>query len=115
MPDRQAVATRYAMSDRQRLWKAAIKWRMYSVAVMPVVLAAGWRQGVQAPVRWDHFLGFLLAAVLLLLAAVFLDGRAPRAPASGVLRLPGPSSLYKYFVNLARGCYGVITVTSLGF
>ena len=67
MPDRQAVATRYAMSDRQRLWKAAIKWRMYSVAVMPVVLAAGWRQGVQAPVRWDHFLGFLLAAVLLLL------------------------------------------------
>ncbi len=67
MPDPQAVATRYAMSVRQRLWKAAIKWRMYSVAVMPVVLAAGWRQGVQASVRWDHFLGFLLAAVLLLL------------------------------------------------
>ena len=35
------------MSDRRRLWKAAIKWRMYSVAVMPVLLAAGWRLGGQ--------------------------------------------------------------------
>ncbi len=40
---------------------------MYSVAVMPVVLAAGWRQGFQESVRWQQFLGFLLAAVLLLL------------------------------------------------
>ena len=40
---------------------------MYSVAVMPVLLAAGWRLSVGAPVRWDQGLGFLLAAVLLLL------------------------------------------------
>ena len=55
------------MSDRRRLWKAAIKWRMYSVAVMPVLLAAGWRLGSQESVRWSQLLGFLLAAVLLLL------------------------------------------------
>ena len=55
------------MSDRRRLWKAAIKWRMYSVAVMPVLLAAGWRLGAQESLRWLQFLGFLLAAVLLLL------------------------------------------------
>ena len=55
------------MSDRRRLWKAAIKWRMYSVAVMPVLLAAGWRLGAQESVRWSQFSGFLLAAVLLLL------------------------------------------------
>ena len=55
------------MSDRRRLWKAAIKWRMYSVAVMPVLLAAGWRLGAQESLRWFQFLGFLLAAVLLLL------------------------------------------------
>ena len=67
MPDPQAVATRYSMSDRRRLWKAAIKWRMYSVAVMPVLLAAGWRLGAQESLRWFQFLGFLLAAVLLLL------------------------------------------------
>ena len=67
MPGPQAVATRYSMSDRRRLWKAAIKWRMYSVAVMPVLLAAGWRLGGQESVRWSQFSGFLLAAVLLLL------------------------------------------------
>ncbi len=55
------------MSERRRLWRAAIKWRMYSVAVMPVVLAAGWRLGTQEMVRWSQFAGFLLAAVLLLL------------------------------------------------
>ena len=67
MPDPHAVATRYSMSDRRRLWKAAIKWRMYSVAVMPVLLAAGWRVGAQESLRWSQFSGFLLAAVLLLL------------------------------------------------
>ncbi|MDG1059793.1 MAG: 2-carboxy-1,4-naphthoquinone phytyltransferase, partial [Synechococcus sp. cluster3_bin.96] len=67
MPGPQAVATRYYMSDRRRLWKAAIKWRMYSVAVMPVLLAAGWQLGFQGILRWDLLFGFLLAAILLLL------------------------------------------------
>ena len=68
MPDPQAVASRYATPlDRRRLWKAAIKWPMYSVAVMPVLLAAGWRLSAGEPVRWDQAAGFLLAAVLLLL------------------------------------------------
>jgi 2-carboxy-1,4-naphthoquinone phytyltransferase len=68
MPDRQAVASLHAPAgDRRRLWKAAIKWPMYSVAVMPVVLAAGWRLGSAQTVRWGQFLGFLVAAVLLLL------------------------------------------------
>ena len=39
---------------------------MYSVAVMPVLLAAGWRAGAGLPVRLDQLLLFLLAAVLLL-------------------------------------------------
>jgi len=68
MPDRQAVASLHApVVDRRRLWKAAIKWPMYSVAVMPVLLAAGWRLGEGLSVRWSQGLGFLLAAVLLLL------------------------------------------------
>ena len=61
----QAVATRYA--QRRALWKAAIKWPMYSVAVMPVLLAAGWQLGFQGILRWDQLFGFLLAAILLLL------------------------------------------------
>jgi 1,4-dihydroxy-2-naphthoate octaprenyltransferase len=51
---------------RRQLWKAAIKWPMYAVAVMPVLLAAGWRLGQGLAVRLDQLLLFLLAAVLLL-------------------------------------------------
>lgn len=51
---------------RRRLWKAAIKWPMYAVAVMPVLLAAGWRWGRGELVRLDQLLLFLVAAVLLL-------------------------------------------------
>ncbi|MFM8605459.1 MAG: 2-carboxy-1,4-naphthoquinone phytyltransferase [Cyanobium sp.] len=39
---------------------------MYAVAVMPLLLAAGWRLGQALPLRVDQLLLFLLAAVLLL-------------------------------------------------
>lgn len=70
MTQPEVVASRYAPSaqpaDRRRLWQAAIKWPMYAVAVMPVLLAAGWRFGRGELVRLDQLLTFLLAAVLLL-------------------------------------------------
>ena len=69
MSEHQVVASRYAPAaggDRARLWQAAIKWPMYAVAVMPVLLAAGWRLGQGLPLRGDQLLVFLLAAVLLL-------------------------------------------------
>ena len=68
MPEPQVVASLHAPDpqERRRLWKAAIKWPMYSVAVMPVLLAAGWWIGHAAPVRLDQLLLFLVAAVLLL-------------------------------------------------
>ena len=53
-------------ADRGRLWQAAIKWPMYAVAVMPVLLAAAWRLGQALPVRADQVALFLLAAILLL-------------------------------------------------
>ena len=62
----QVVASRYADPVRRGLWKAAIKWPMYAVAVMPVLLAAGWRVARLLPVRLDQLSAFLLAAVLLL-------------------------------------------------
>ena len=73
MPDQQAVATLHSRGgDRRRLWKAAIKWPMYSVAVMPVLLAAGWRLGSGLPVRWVQGFVFLLAAVLLPLSLIHI-------------------------------------------
>jgi len=65
MPEPEVVASRYAATRRQ-LWMAAIKWPMYSVAVMPVVLAGGWWLGHSGQLRWAPGLGFVLAAVLLL-------------------------------------------------
>ena len=63
----QVVASLHADgAARRRLWKAAIKWPMYAVAVMPVLLAAGWRWGRGELVRLDQLLLFLVAAVLLL-------------------------------------------------
>ena len=63
----QVVASLHADgAARRRLWKAAIKWPMYAVAVMPVLLAAGWRWGQGDPVRLDQLVLFLVAAVLLL-------------------------------------------------
>lgn len=64
--EHQVVASRYADPARRGLWKAAIKWPMYAVAVMPVLLSAGWRSGQGLPVRLEQLLAFLLAAVLLL-------------------------------------------------
>lgn len=71
MSEPQVVASRYAPSaaaalDRRRLWRAAVKWPMYAVAVMPVLLAAGWRLGQGLSLRVEQLLLFLLAAVLLL-------------------------------------------------
>ncbi len=53
--------------QQKRLWKNAIKWPLYSVAVMPVFLAASWRHCLGQMIRWDQFFGFLLAAILLLI------------------------------------------------
>ncbi len=69
--ERQVVASRYAPPgpeglERRRLWRAAIKWPMYAVAAMPVLLAAGWRLGQALPVRAGQLGLFLLAAILLL-------------------------------------------------
>lgn len=74
MSEPQVVASRYApgggaapeASARGRLWRAAVKWPMYAVAVMPVLLAAGWRLGQGLGLRPEQLLLFLLAAVLLL-------------------------------------------------
>jgi len=68
MQNQQAVASLYSSNaEKRQLWTAAIKWPLYSVAVMPVLLAAGWRLGAEQLVRLDQFIGFLVASVLLLL------------------------------------------------
>ena len=54
-------------SEKLHLWKAAIKWPLYSVAIMPVLIAASWRISIGETVRLNQFISFLLGSILLLL------------------------------------------------
>ena len=68
MQNQQDVASLHSSpTDKRHLWKAAIKWPLYSVAVMPVLLAVGWKLGAQQMIRVEQLIGFLIASVLLLL------------------------------------------------
>ena len=62
MKDKNAVASLHpSRNSRRELWKKAIKWPLYSVAVMPIILAAGWKHGAGEIIRLDQLLGFVLA------------------------------------------------------
>ena len=68
MQNQQAVASLHSSNaEKRHLWKAAIKWPLYSVAVMPVLLAVGWKFSAEQMIRVDQLIGFLIASVLLLL------------------------------------------------
>ena len=54
-------------TKRKHLWQAAIKWPLYSVAIMPVILSAGWELGNSGNFRLGQFIGFLIASILILL------------------------------------------------
>ena len=53
--------------ERRRLWKEAIKWPLYSVAIMPVLIAAGWKNSTDGNIRWGQLTGFLIASIFLLI------------------------------------------------
>ncbi len=54
-------------TERKNLWQAAIKWPLYSVAIMPVILSAGWEFGNNGNIRLGQFIGFLIASILILI------------------------------------------------
>ncbi len=54
-------------TERKHLWQAAIKWPLYSVAIMPVILSAGWELGNSGEIRLGQFIGFLIASILILI------------------------------------------------
>ena len=57
MKDKNAVASLHSSrNSRRKLWKKAIKWPLYSVAIMPIVLAAGWKYGARENLQLDAIL-----------------------------------------------------------
>ncbi len=68
MEDKNAVASLHSLKvKRNKLWQQAIKWPLYSVAVMPILLATGLKIGLGHEIRFNQLLGFLIASVLLLI------------------------------------------------
>ena len=53
-------------TDKRHLWKAAIKWPLYSVAIMPVVIATAWRIGNKELISVKQLVGFIFASILIL-------------------------------------------------
>ena len=54
-------------TERKLLWQAAIKWPLYSLAVMPTILAASWNLWIGENIRISQLIGFLLSSIFLLL------------------------------------------------
>ncbi len=61
------LSVKSSTSERKHLWQAAIKWPLYSVAIMPVILSAGWELGNNGNIRVGQFIGFLIASILILI------------------------------------------------
>jgi len=61
------LSVKSSKTERKNLWKAAIKWPLYSVAIMPVILSAGWELGNNGNIRLGQFTGFLIASILILI------------------------------------------------
>ncbi len=69
MQEKNAVASIHPTSKSTKavLWKKAIKWPLYSVAVMPVLIAAAWKINAGEVLRINQLVGFLTASILLLI------------------------------------------------
>ena len=66
---KNAISSLFQKSNYQKrqLWQDAIKWPLYSIAVMPVVLAAGWKISQGQTIALKQFVGFLIGSIFLLL------------------------------------------------
>ena len=53
--------------DKKKLWKQAIKWPLYSVAVLPVLITGAYLLNQYEKVKIYNLIAFTLAAILILI------------------------------------------------
>jgi len=53
--------------DKKKLWKQAIKWPLYSVAILPVLITGAYLLNQYEKVKIYNLIAFTLAAILILL------------------------------------------------
>ena len=54
------------IQEEKKLWRQAIKWPLYSVAVIPIFLCAGFNLFLYGETRIFNFIGFTIASILIL-------------------------------------------------
>ena len=97
-------------NEQKRLWKAAIKWPLYSVAIMPILIATGWTYAIGEVIRWEQLFGFLLAAILLLLWENLTndlfdaDTGVDQFKFHSIVALTGKRRLVQKLAYIALGC-----------
>ena len=52
--------------DKKQLWNQAIKWPLYSVAIIPIFICAAYNIYAFKDIKFLNFLGFTIASILLL-------------------------------------------------
>ena len=52
--------------DKKKLWKQAIKWPLYSVAILPVLITGAYLLNQYEKVKIYNLIAFTLAAILIL-------------------------------------------------
>ncbi len=52
--------------DKKTLWQEAIKWPLYSVAVMPIFISAAYSLYINDKIIISYFIGFTIASILIL-------------------------------------------------
>ncbi len=121
MKDKNDVASLHSSKrEKKALWKKAIKWPLYSVAVMPVVLAAGWKYGAGENLQFDQIFGFLIASILLLIWENLTNDLfdettgVDKFKLHSVIALTGKRKLIRNLANLILGLgLGLIFLLSL--
>ena len=53
--------------DKKKLWKKAIKWPLYSVAILPVLITGAYLLNQYEKIKIYNLIAFTLAAILILL------------------------------------------------
>ena len=53
--------------DKKQLWNQAIKWPLYSVAIIPIFICGAYNLYAFKDIKFINFLGFTIASILLLL------------------------------------------------
>jgi len=53
--------------DKKKLWKKAIKWPLYSVAILPVLITGAYLLNQYEEVKSYNWISFTVAAILRIL------------------------------------------------